>query len=611
MSISNRQLAFAAVAAVAVVTTLPFLGLTDFTTKGEPREAVVALSMLNEGNWILPVNNGGDIPYKPPFFHFCIALVSMLTGHVGEYTSRLPSALALIAMTCGGFAFFAKRRTTGTAALAALLTLTAFEVHRAATVCRVDMMLTAFTVGAMLLLYRWRERGSRGVPFWAVLCMSGAVLTKGPVGFIVPCLVMGLFSLLRGDAFWRTLLRYAAFALLSCILPAVWYVAAWREGGDAFLQLVYEENIGRMTGTMSYESHAHPFTYNFVTLLSGWAPWVLLMLFSLFEKPWKRLRNNAEGNAGGADNKDKEENKEESKEENKEGKACAMARFCKKSLATLRHMDGIRLFVWLAAVIPFVFYCLPSSKRSVYLLPCYPFMAVLMAEYIGWLWRAGRLGALKAYIRLISALAVLTTVAAIAIRTGLVPVAAIQKSAPALATAPLGFWGWLLVAVPTLAALRSLWLISRKRLHADALLMASALCAPVIALFFAFDGFWQPAVMNTRSLRPMALTIEKKFPGEPLYSYIKAPMMHFFGADFYLGDRIGQFENTSNAALEAPAGAAPAAPAPQKGILIVPEGDFAELALRHPDYEFELVFTSEGRISEVKSPISFYRFCKK
>ena len=96
---SNRRLAYIAVTIIAVVALLPFLGLTDFTTKGEPREAVVALSMLNDGNWILPVNNGGDIPYKPPFFHFCIALLSMFTGHVGEYTSRLPSALSLIAMT--------------------------------------------------------------------------------------------------------------------------------------------------------------------------------------------------------------------------------------------------------------------------------------------------------------------------------------------------------------------------------------------------------------------------------------------------------------------------------------------------------------------------------
>ena len=77
---------------LAIVMMIPFLGLTDFNTKGEPREAVVAYTMLEHGNWILPINNGGDIPYKPPFFHWCIAFFSLFIGHVNEYTSRLHRA---------------------------------------------------------------------------------------------------------------------------------------------------------------------------------------------------------------------------------------------------------------------------------------------------------------------------------------------------------------------------------------------------------------------------------------------------------------------------------------------------------------------------------------
>lgn len=229
----NRHLRKAAVA-VALITAallLPFLGLTDFNTKGEPREAVVALSMIDQHNWILPVNNGGDIPYKPPFFHFCIALLSPITGGVDEYSSRLPSALALIGMVVGCFVFYARRRGMGMAFLGAALTLTAFEVHRAGTVCRVDMVLTAFIVGALLLFCRWWERGSRGVPLLAVLCMSGAVLTKGPVGFVLPCLVMVVFTLLRGwesGAHSGTLRRLCADVVRSACRMVLGGVAAGR-----------------------------------------------------------------------------------------------------------------------------------------------------------------------------------------------------------------------------------------------------------------------------------------------------------------------------------------------------------------------------------------------
>ena len=44
----NKQ--FIILAVVCVVTLLPFMGLTDFHTKGEPREAIVAYSMIETGN---------------------------------------------------------------------------------------------------------------------------------------------------------------------------------------------------------------------------------------------------------------------------------------------------------------------------------------------------------------------------------------------------------------------------------------------------------------------------------------------------------------------------------------------------------------------------------
>ena len=67
---------------ILCATLLPFIGLIDFHTKGEPREAVVALSMLETGNWILPYNFSTDMAYKPPFFHWMVALASLPFGEV-------------------------------------------------------------------------------------------------------------------------------------------------------------------------------------------------------------------------------------------------------------------------------------------------------------------------------------------------------------------------------------------------------------------------------------------------------------------------------------------------------------------------------------------------
>ena len=39
---------------ICIISVLPWIGLGDFSTKGEPREAAVAVSMLETGNWVLP-----------------------------------------------------------------------------------------------------------------------------------------------------------------------------------------------------------------------------------------------------------------------------------------------------------------------------------------------------------------------------------------------------------------------------------------------------------------------------------------------------------------------------------------------------------------------------
>lgn len=104
----DRKKAFWFIALLSVLVILPFLGETIFYSKGEPREAIVAFSMLESGNWILPVNYGTDIAYKPPFFYWAIATVSSLLGGVTEYSSRLPSALAFLAMQLVFFFFYSK-----------------------------------------------------------------------------------------------------------------------------------------------------------------------------------------------------------------------------------------------------------------------------------------------------------------------------------------------------------------------------------------------------------------------------------------------------------------------------------------------------------------------
>ena len=326
---------FWAVVLVSVLSLFLFLGNSSFHTRGEPREALVAQAMINDSNWTLPTTNGVDMAYKPPFFHWMIAATSTVVGEVNEYTSRFPSALALAAMVLVGYAFFAKRRGREVALLTALITLTNFEVHRAGVNCRVDMVLAAFMVLALYQLYKWAENKLRGIPWLGILFLSGAFLTKGPVGLVLPCGVVAVFCWIRGINFFRICLSFMAVALAACVLPAFWYVAAWKQGGEPFLQLVLEENVYRFLGKMSYASHENPWPYNVMTVITGFVPYTLLLLFSLFTLKYTK-----------AVSKPKE--------------------WWGKFVQWIKNMDDARLFSLLSITIMFVFYCIPKSKRSVY-----------------------------------------------------------------------------------------------------------------------------------------------------------------------------------------------------------------------------------------------------
>ena len=545
---------------LAILMLIPFLGLADFNTKGEPREAVVAYTMLEHGNWILPINNGGDIPYKPPFFHWCIALFSLLTGHVSEYTSRLPSAIALIVMTVSGFIFFAKRKNTETALIAAILTLTSFEVHRAGMNCRVDMVLTASIVGAMYLLYRWWEKGKHQLPWLAILCMSIGTLTKGPIGIILPCFVMGVFMLTQRENFWKTVGYMASSAFLSLLLPLAWYYTAYQQGGQAFLNLVMEENFGRIMGKMTYESHENPAWYNLLTLITGWLPYTLLLLFSLFILPWKKFSKG-------------------------------------RLVLNIRQATPLQVFTWLAFLLVLFFYCIPKSKRSVYLLPCYPFMAYLIAEYIVWMMKE-KAGALKVYAWVIATLTLILNIVLLIVKCGCIPTSifhgkhAIDNVAMlhALEDYNMLFPKGIFI-VFTLFGVYRIFKALRKNAPKG---IIGATLLTIVSLFMLLDSCLQPPVLNTKADKGLAPVIEKKFDTHKLYSYLPIEMLHFFSLNFYLGDKIQQFEKTM----------------PNDGVLMIPEESLPEFKNKYgKGYTFQKVWEVRKTV-EWHSPVGFYRFKK-
>lgn len=465
------------VMAMAAFLLLPWLGETWFNSKGEPREAIVAVSILESGNWILPLSGGADMPFKPPFMAWLTAAFAWLFngGVVNEYLSRLPSALAALAMLAVGYRWARSARGDMFAASFTLVTLTFFEVFRASMASRLDMVLTACMVIALYIMYRLHEdrrcgRFWRRLAVWALL--SCATLTKGPVGAFLPCAVAGLWYILRGDNFFRAFFGMLLLAVLALAVPALWYYAAWLQGGDSFFELAYEENIGRLTGTMSYDSHVQPFWYNFVTLAAGTLPWILGVIMAAFSR--------------------------------------------KRRISPLAPAGMMALS---AIVVIVGFFCIPSSKRSVYLLPAYPFIAywmtsILQSEY------ATR--AAKAFGWIMCGLAIAVVPVFILWNIygdawGLPPVATVH------------WYGYAMLAAPLLAAAR--WIMKRRSMF--------DICVTVWAMYLAYIACVMPAVLNPRSDRNAIAEIDAAGTSPlVLLTPQTAPDYRLYSLNFYYKDAI-------------------------------------------------------------------------
>ncbi len=566
---SDRKKAFWFIALLSVLVIVPFLGETIFYSKGEPREAIVAFSILESGNWILPLNYGTDIAYKPPFLYWSIAVFSAILGEVTEFTSRLPSALSFIVMQLVFFVFVAKRKDIKVALLTSILLLTSFEVHRAAVACRLDMLQVSLIVISLCLLYRWDEKNSRGVPWLAVLLMACASLTKGPVGSVFPCLVIGVYQLMRGRSFAKAFFSLAGIGLLSLIPLAIWYWAAYQQGGKEFSDLMIEENAGRLFHKMSYESHENPIWYNFLTLIWGWVPWTLVLVISLFGLKWKNMQFLPQGDG--------------------------IVQRLKKGWIVFRNQSPIQLFTWLVILIIFIFYCIPKSKRSVYLLPIYPFMAVLIAEYLLALVQRGA-KVFKICAIIFASLGLLLTLVFVFVRCGLVPESIWGSGRHAaenigfmnaLKDTSLSIPKWFLIALPVIASVCTLRMVV-KRVDTRSLLYGIAGC--MLCMFVVLDGVYQPIVLSVKSDKHLAEQVKTLIPEGPVYSYSS---MSFYCTNFYLDDRMRHIE------VEQPA----------EGYLLVPEKDEQKMLEElSKTYQLEKVFRTEKRSCDMRNEICMYQF---
>lgn len=563
--------------------------LIPFHTKGEPREALVALSMLQHDNYILAYTNGTDIAYKPPFFHWCIVFFSSLLngGLVNEWTSRMPSVFFSIVMGVFMFRALTKRFKEIDARLALLTILVCFttvEWSRAAWACRVDMVNSALMVINIFLLHGLciasRIQPARRTCFEVILLslsLAAGFLTKGPVSIVLPVGICGLILLLGYYAMPKVLIKRLALliipALIGSALALCWYAAAMQQGGDRFYDLVMDENVRRFLGKMTYSSHNEPFYYNLITLVAGVLPYTVLLIASLFTVQWKRIRKFSS---------------------QKTSVSSCLGRISKRC----RCADDINPLALVSLILILVFYTIPSSKRSVYLLPMYPFISFYVAKLIVFLCDKHR-KYIKGYSRFLTVVAALLLLTPPLIHFGIIPENIfggkhVAENKLILQTIGQMSWSyWLLVLLILLGFFYTVF----RKTYLSVVLITGTIMTGVYSCIL-------PQVLSLKSDKVVAEDLSKLIGKDALLYEYRAEFepknrLHYFTVNFYLGGRMTPFgESDMEHQVKQQS----------SGFVLMPTDDADKFMLHYPKTFLHKVKDFNRRSCDDRKDMVLYRF---
>jgi len=279
---------------LALIVAMVDLGGRSLHDMDVPRGGALAREMIDGGHWLVPRLAGEIYANKPPLFLWLVAGPSLAFGGVTPFSTRLPAALAFVALVLAA-AWWARRRTGSVVAArtAGLLTLSTFLLAWLGREGRLDMLAAALSVwGAARLDVAAHGPSRARNAVTTGLILGAALLTKGPLVLLVGAAVLLVGG--RPESRLRERLRHARLGrtlLVALLVAAAWLVPAGLQGGSGYLRtLLLDQAATRVSGA---GNHLHGPGHYFLMLPLWGLPWgpglLLVMLASLLPRTARAL----------------------------------------------------------------------------------------------------------------------------------------------------------------------------------------------------------------------------------------------------------------------------------------------------------------------------------
>jgi 4-amino-4-deoxy-L-arabinose transferase-like glycosyltransferase len=263
------------------------LNLQHVVSPDEPRYACAARNMIKTGDLVIPVFNSRPRLEKPVLFHWMLVFCGTVTSWLGISLDTMGFRLVpLFAGWAGVIALYLLGRrllNERGAFLACLILTTCYHFHNTARELVVDMTLSTCLLWSWLFFHIALSRIERGVSallplLGFYLCLGCACMTKGPflVGIFstVPILVYLIWtknvSVLRHAGIWWGM-------PLSMTIGLSWFLAVNNRGYDP-TPFFSVENFARYLGRKDH-IHYLPLFYYIISLPLIYAPWIAALPF--------------------------------------------------------------------------------------------------------------------------------------------------------------------------------------------------------------------------------------------------------------------------------------------------------------------------------------------
>lgn len=254
--------------------------------------ASISREMLENKSFLEVYHRHQDYLDKPPLLFWLSSLSFYIFG-IHNFAYKLPSMLILILGIYSTYRFAALWYNQEKARLAALILASSQALLLITNDVRTDGLLTGFTIFSIWQLSAFLKENSYKNLVLAAIGIAGSMLSKGPIGLVIPALALGghlIFTRNWKDIFkpqWLLMLLIVGILLIPMCIglynqfdlhPEKTAYGLKSPSGLRFY--FWTQSFGRITGEI-YWNNNKSFFYFFHTILWDFQPWVLIFIVAL------------------------------------------------------------------------------------------------------------------------------------------------------------------------------------------------------------------------------------------------------------------------------------------------------------------------------------------